>query len=90
MSEASAQGGISSCRRRLTRLFLGLVLFLLLLLLSFVLGAIYGREVFPFLFQRAHDGLNQVTDRAHEELQKVNEQLEKKISPKSEEVPQNE
>lgn len=51
-------------------------LVVILLVISFLLGTLYGRRALPFLFDQAHDGVDIVSGKAHEGIEKANEAIE--------------
>ena len=53
-------------------------LLLIMLLVSFLLGTLYGRRVFPYLFDKAHKGIDKVTDQAHEGIDKADQVIKEK------------
>jgi preprotein translocase subunit SecG len=76
-SSSSSEGGSSGNSGFLKKAGCAF-LFLLLLLISFLLGTLYGREVFPWLFEKAHKGVDTVSGQAHMGIEKADTTIKEK------------
>lgn len=49
---------------------------LVFLIVAFVLGAMYGKQWLPTLFEKAHESIDTISEQAHEGLYIADEKLE--------------